>query len=72
MATKRDTKKKLEKERYKAAEDVCWTLILMMAFGGLDLPDIEREWLGERMQKWSDISDEYEALVAKDQSAVAT
>jgi hypothetical protein len=65
MATKAN-KKRLKKKRLKAAEEVCWTLILMMAFGGLNLPDDERQILANPMEKWSDLSDKWEALVAKD------
>lgn len=64
MATKAN-KKRLKKERSKAAEAVCSTLLTMMAFGGLDVPIEDREFLAS-MQKWVDLADEYDNLVAKD------
>lgn len=64
MVIKENKKKQLKKETLKAAEDVCWTVLLLMAFGGLDLPDDECEILRKPMQKWADLSDEYDALVA--------
>jgi hypothetical protein len=64
MASAKAKLKQLEHEQNKAADEVCWTLILMMAFGGLDLPDDERQFLGKRMEEWSDISDKHEALLA--------
>jgi len=65
MATKAN-KKRLKKERSKAAEAVCSTLLTMMAFGGLDVPIEDREFLAPSMQKWVDLADEYDNLVAKD------
>jgi len=65
MASAKTKLKQLEHERNKAANEVCWTLIIMMAFGGLDLPDDDRQFLGERMERWADISDEYEMLATK-------
>lgn len=44
-------------KRRKAAEDVCWTLMLMMALGGLD--DVPMEWrplLADSLQSWADIA----------------
>ena len=56
MGATRASKKQLKKERKKAAEEVCWTLLLMMAVGSLDLPDEDRKWLSTSMQKWSDLA----------------
>jgi hypothetical protein len=65
MASVKTKLKKLEREQNEAADKVCWTLILLMSFGGLDLPNDEREIIAEPMEKWADISDEYEKLAAK-------
>lgn len=64
MASAKSKRKK--KETLKAAEDVCWTLMLMKTSGWLNLPEDERQLLGKPMQKWLDLSDEYEALIAND------
>lgn len=43
-------------ERLEAAEKVCWSLMVMMNFGGLEL-DIEwRRFLAEPMQEWVDLA----------------
>jgi hypothetical protein len=37
------------------ATEVCWTLMIMMSIGGLDLPHYEREFLGEALSCWADM-----------------
>jgi hypothetical protein len=54
MATKTKLKKK-ELKRLRAAEETCWTLMLMMGLGMLDIPMHEREMLSRTMQKWVDL-----------------
>lgn len=52
--------KKAELERLQAAEDVCYTLILMMHIGLLEGGPFEhldvRTMLGEPMEKWSNLA----------------
>lgn len=44
-------------KRRKAAEEVCWALMLMIGLGGLDEVDLEwRKMLGEPMEKWADLA----------------
>lgn len=44
--------KRLERKRLKAAEAVCWSILLAMAVGGLDIPLEDRQFLAEPMEKW--------------------
>jgi hypothetical protein len=46
--------KKAEIERLRAAEDVCWSLLLMMKLGGLDISHSWRQYLAKDVQKWVD------------------
>ena len=48
--------KRLERQRLKAAEAVCWSVLLAMAVGGLDIPLDDRQFLAEPMQKWVDLA----------------
>jgi hypothetical protein len=48
--------KRLERKRLKAAESVCWSLMLAMAVGGLDIPVEDRQFLADPMQKWVDLA----------------
>lgn len=54
--TRAATRKRLERERLKAAEGVCWSILLAMAVGGLDIPLEDRQFLAEPMQKWVDLA----------------
>lgn len=48
-----------ELERLRAAEEVCWMLILMMGTGLLPMEDRpSRDILGEPMLKWANIAAE--------------
>lgn len=42
--------------RRDAAEEVCYTLLIMMSVGMLNLPKEEREYLGKHMSVWSDLN----------------
>jgi hypothetical protein len=43
--------------RRDAADEVCFTLLLMMELGGLDIKDKGwREFLGKPMEKWADLA----------------
>lgn len=44
--------KRLERKRLKAAEGVCWSILLAMAVGGLDIPLEDRQFLADPMEKW--------------------
>jgi len=44
--------KRLERKRLKAAEAVCWSVMLAMAIGGLDIPLEDRKFLADPMEKW--------------------
>jgi hypothetical protein len=46
--------KKAEIERLKAAEDVCWSLMLLMKLGGLDISHSWKQYLAKDMQAWVD------------------
>ena len=48
--------KRLERKRLKAAEDVCYTILLAMALGGLDIPLEDRQFIAKPMEKWVDLS----------------
>lgn len=48
--------KKERKARDAAANEVCWTVVLMMHLGMLELPTEDRPLLAEPMQKWADIA----------------
>lgn len=48
--------KRLERQRLKAAEAVCWRILLAMSVGGLDIPLEDRQFLAEPMQKWVDLA----------------
>lgn len=43
-------------ERLEAAEDVCWTLLMMMALGGLELEQEWRDYLTGSYEKWTDLA----------------
>lgn len=44
-------------KRRAAAEEVCWTLILMMGCGLLDdVPEGERKMLAEPLQAWANLA----------------
>ena len=45
-------RKQLVRERLEAAEGVCWSLILAMSVGGLDIPMEDRQFLAQPMEKW--------------------
>lgn len=45
-------------ERLQAAEDVCHTLMLMMATGMLEIHQESREFLAKSMDKWVDMATE--------------
>lgn len=47
---------RLVAKRRAAAEEVCWTVILMMSLGLLPIPYKNRPMLAEPMQKWSDLA----------------
>jgi len=47
------SKQKLVAERKKAAEEVCYTVLLAMALGGLDIPLEDRDFLAKPMEKWT-------------------
>ncbi len=51
-ATRAAIRKRLERERLKAAEGVCWSILLAMAVGGLDIPLEDRQFLAQPMEKW--------------------
>lgn len=38
--------------RLSAAEEVCWTLLLMMGLGGLEIEKKWRDYLGTTYEKW--------------------
>lgn len=40
-------------QRRAAAEDVCFTVLLMMGLGELEIPIEARKWLADPMQKWA-------------------
>lgn len=42
--------------RLEAAEEVCWTLLLMMALGGLEIPQEWRDYLYGSYGKWTDLA----------------
>ena len=46
------------KKRRDAAEEVCFTLLIMMGLGGLDIPKEWREFLAPPMQAWADVAAE--------------
>lgn len=46
----------LELKRLRAADEVCWSLLLMMAVGALDIPMEEREWLRTTFEPWADLA----------------
>lgn len=48
--------KAAEEKRLRQAEEVCFCLILMMALGGLDIPQDEKDLLAEPMLKWADLA----------------
>lgn len=48
--------KRLERKRLKAAESVCYSILLAMAVGGLDIPLEDRQFLADPMQKWVDLA----------------
>lgn len=55
--TKKPTPKQV-RTRLETAEEVCWTLMLMMGLGGLQLSPGWRTFLGEPLQKWADLASE--------------
>lgn len=44
------------RKRRDAAEEVCWTLLIMMAFGVLEIPRDAREFLSRTYDKWADLA----------------
>lgn len=62
MSVKRNTVKigkvspYLVSKRRKAAENVCWTVLLMMELGGLEIPLEWREYLAKPMQEWVELA----------------
>lgn len=42
--------------RDEAANETCWTLLLMMGTGCLNIPREERRWLASRAAVWSDLA----------------
>lgn len=40
--------------RLELAEDVCWTLLMMMALGGLEIEQEWRDYLAGPYEKWAD------------------
>lgn len=44
------------RRRDKAANELGWTLILMMGLGCLEIPMDERKWLGKPASLWSDLA----------------
>ena len=48
--------KRLERKRLKAAEGVCYSILLAMAVGGLDIPLEDRQFLADPMEKWVALS----------------
>lgn len=50
--TRAATRKRLERKRLKAAEGVCWSILVAMALGGLNIPLEDRQFLAEPMEKW--------------------
>lgn len=44
------------RKRRDAAEEVCWTLIIMMQIGMLQIPMEERKWISESFMKWADLA----------------
>lgn len=50
------SQKHLAKLRRDAAEEVCWTLMLMMSIGTLEIPLEDRPFLGEPVDKWAGLA----------------
>jgi hypothetical protein len=49
--------KKLVKKRRKAAEEVCWRILLMMGLDILPIEDYDsRKLLADPMEKWADLA----------------
>lgn len=61
-----------KQKRYKAAEDVCFSLLLMMDLGMLELPMENRKFLAEPMQIWADLAAEAGILVDTEYKDSAT
>ncbi len=57
--------KRLERKRLKAAESVCFSILLMMAVGDLDIPLEDRQFLAEPMEKWVKLATK-SGLIQKD------
>lgn len=51
-------REKARRARRDAAEEVCFTVLLMMAFGELEIPVEARALLAEPMQEWADRAQE--------------
>lgn len=49
-------------QRRDAAEEVCWTLMLMMELGGLEIPMEWRKFLSPPMDKWADLCVQTEVM----------
>lgn len=48
--------KRLERKRLKAAESVCWSVLLAMSVGGLDIPMEDRQFLAKPMEEWTGLA----------------
>jgi hypothetical protein len=48
--------KTLAARRREAAEEVCWSLLIMMDLGGLDIPLEWRKYLADSMEPWVDLA----------------
>lgn len=57
----------LVQERLEAAEEVCWTLIVMMQLGGLNIPHAERVFLMNTYGPWVDLAVETGILKERDE-----
>lgn len=57
--------------RLEAAEEVCWTLLMMMALGGLEIPQEWREYLNRTYEPWSDLAVET-GIMASEETESAT
>jgi hypothetical protein len=57
---------KVMQERLEAADEVCWTLIVMMQLGGLDIPFEERKFLMDTYGPWVQLAVESGDLPSRD------
>lgn len=57
-----------EAQRRAAAEEVCWSLMLMMELGGLEGIDMGwRRMLGDPLEKWAKLCEETGQMKADDE-----